>query len=494
MDHNQVIKTLESLIPQGAKSGPESVIVKYASENNLSPAQLERVAQMYNVAMTINFMNKSASRGDTFQLIDTVKLMAKYTDTEGEKEASIPNEWEAWLAPDATTSKSASDTGYSNMDFPDIVALAKGQKEERYVETQKDYAYPALTSAGVWDTFRKESFDKFELDSVERIIHESEEEYRSCAAKIQDLIQIKGASFKEMVNDVYLSAPDSVFPVMEKLANYLKATHCPGNLDASAPTLTKNPALVRDRWGVVEIVEKAASAIETIKASRSYIDMYKEAASAGTQSPPDKKNKNKKSPGNGGGGRGRPNSGDNETEYETAFDVSDYDSEIADANKKDERPKVVQPRLSAFDEIKEISNAGLDATKKILNPNTYFENVGGFEAKLKAMLPNRVNKTQKAIDMSKGEAANVTTLQRLLITDPIISEADPNTVVSLYNTLQKANPDIASDPNVLRFALREAIQYDAVPMHTYKDFVETDQKHWQAEKDRDQVIGARYSI
>ena len=87
-----------------------------------------------------------------------------------------------------------------------------------------------------------------------------------------------------------------------------------------------------------------------------------------------------------------------------------------------------------------------------------------------------------------------TLLERMLLTDPIIREADPDMVVSLYNTLQQANPEIARDPNLIRFALREAIQYESVPLHTYKDLVETDEKRQKALTARDYNTNARYRI
>jgi hypothetical protein len=84
---------------------------------------------------------------------------------------------------------------------------------------------------------------------------------------------------------------------------------------------------------------------------------------------------------------------------------------------------------------------------------------------------SRVNKRQKEVDVAAEDVGRVTELQRLLLTDPIIGEAEPDTVVNLYNTLAKANPEIVKDKNLLRFALREALQYDAVPLHTYKDLI-----------------------
>lgn len=485
MDHDKVIKTLEALIPQGAKSGPENVIIKYASEENLSPAQLERIAQMYNVAMTINFMNKSASRGDTFQLIDTAKLMEKYTGHGETKKAHVPDEWASWLTPD-TMSKAASEQATDVYDMPDIVSMARGIKSGGTVTTQADVSYPVRTLDSVWETFRKESSDKFETSTVNQIISDSEEEFRECAGKIKDLIQIKGASLNTIAHDVYHTS-SAGFKVVDKIANYIARST--GVTEVKFDI--KNTGLVRDEFGAVAIVEKAAAAIETIKAARAYLEFFEKEANQQKQAPRNRQRKQEEE--ESYGPRGGIMRDDKETTTSGGSSITPYDSIIADARPKgkgDSKPQVEEKGPSMGD----IGTSGLDAVKRILGKDTYFENVNDFDSQLKSLAPTRQNKTQRTIDTSRGEAANVTTLQRLLMTDPIISEADPHTVVDLYNTLQKANPDIASDPNVLRFALREAIQYDAVPLHTYKDFVETDQKHWQAEKDRDMVMNQRYSI
>ena len=487
MDHDKVIKTLEALIPQGAKSGPENVIIKYASEENLSPAQLERIAQMYNVAMTINFMNKSASRGDTFQLIDTAKLMEKYTGNGETKKAHVPDEWAAWLTPDSM-SKAASEQATDVYDMPDIVAMAKGIKSGGTVTTQSDVSYPALSLDSMWESFRKESNDKFETSTVNQIISDAEEEFRDCAEKINDLVTIKGASLNQIAQDVYHTS-NAGFKVMDKIACYLSR----GRGDTEIKFDIKSTGLVRDKFGAVAIVEKAAAAIETIKAAKAYLGFFEKESSQTKNAPKNQRRDIEEDEEEDKAPRGGVMKDEKENVTSGSPGITPYDSIIANARPKGKGDGKPMPENKG-PSMGDIGAGGLDAVKRILSKDTYFDNVNDFDSQLKTLAPTRQNKTQRTIDTSRNEAANVTTLQRLLITDPIISEADPHTVVDLYNTLQKANPDIASDPNVLRFALREAIQYDAVPLHTYKDFVETDQKHWQAEKDRDAVMNQRYSI
>jgi hypothetical protein len=81
------------------------------------------------------------------------------------------------------------------------------------------------------------------------------------------------------------------------------------------------------------------------------------------------------------------------------------------------------------------------------------------------------NKGQHAVDTAAEESTFQTTMHRLIVTDPIISEHDPNQVAELANTIRAASPDAARDINFMRFALREALQYDGVPTHTYADIL-----------------------
>ena len=74
-------------------------------------------------------------------------------------------------------------------------------------------------------------------------------------------------------------------------------------------------------------------------------------------------------------------------------------------------------------------------------------------------------------DTASDDAHSLSGLERLIHTDPIISQADPDDVVNLFNSVRQANPAMAKDVNAMRFALREALQYGALPQHTLKDML-----------------------
>lgn len=53
--------------------------------------------------------------------------------------------------------------------------------------------------------------------------------------------------------------------------------------------------------------------------------------------------------------------------------------------------------------------------------------------------------------------------------DPILQEADPEKVEMLYKTIASISPTFAKDKNMMATALKEAVQYDAVPVNMIKD-------------------------
>ena len=74
------------------------------------------------------------------------------------------------------------------------------------------------------------------------------------------------------------------------------------------------------------------------------------------------------------------------------------------------------------------------------------------------------------------------TLQRLLLSDPIIAEADQNTVQDLFNTIADLSPTIAKDPIRMAPVLKEALQYDALPMQQIKDLLSVEESAGRSKK------------
>ena len=102
----------------------------------------------------------------------------------------------------------------------------------------------------------------------------------------------------------------------------------------------------------------------------------------------------------------------------------------------------------------------------------------------------RAKKIDKAIRHAKME----TTLQQLMLSDDVISSADPNEVQDIFNTLAEISPALATDPGKMGPALKEALQYGSVPINILSDASKLEGQLLKNELDRANVEKSKYSI
>lgn len=502
MQHHEIIQAIENLIPRAIEHGPETTLLKYASDENLSPAQLERVAQVYNTAMTLNFLEKSANRGGSFRLVEIPELLKQYTDPSGnsEKEATVPDDWAMWLE---TTEKTANCNLVGESRMPNIFDLARGKTGEEFVpETDQTPGYAPRTLPGFHDSLRKESRDRFEINSVNQIIDDAKAQFRDVADKLKDIITIKGASFSEMEREACLAYGDLGKQAADTLCDYFDQIGLPYERFND----TSNGKIIRNQYDSVSLFKEAGECVDTIKTAQQYLNHIKQSANqqdevdnalAGTAPDDDSSQQNNSSRDRVGGQAPKSQSTGGDGGYLDRLERDiDRENKIK-TREKLRKSKVDKEEAKARNETGKayagLVNDALGTGKELLNLDTYTG--GDWDQKLeRAGFKGKTNNAQKKIDSELADTRRVTTLQMLMLSDPIISQADPATVVELANTLAKGSPEIASDPNLMRMALREAIQYDAIPIHTFKDLVEINERQEKTEKERRNNEQERYRI
>lgn len=89
MQHQEAITVIRRLSPQLTKEAAESVLLRYAEDEDLAPAQLEKLAQAYNMTRQLSHIEASEDRGSTCHQIDTKDLVQKYV-SDVSKAASAP--------------------------------------------------------------------------------------------------------------------------------------------------------------------------------------------------------------------------------------------------------------------------------------------------------------------------------------------------------------------------------------------------------------------
>ena len=101
------------------------------------------------------------------------------------------------------------------------------------------------------------------------------------------------------------------------------------------------------------------------------------------------------------------------------------------------------------------------------------------------------NDKQKAVDNAAEDTDLGNSFAEAIVSDPILREADQNELARHFATIAKASPDAAADPNLLRFHLREALQYQGVDPATFQNLAKTqetllknEEKTQHSKKDR----------
>jgi len=487
MQHEEVVNALEEIVPDIAKSGdPEGTILKYAKDQNLSPSQVERLGQVFNIAKTVNFMSKSAdNRGGSFNVVDTVDLLSSYMSSEDEKVQKSATSIDDWI-------DTPQEAGVSSV--PDFLALASGANSEVDWVVEDVPDLPKIASE-IYAEAKKETIGVWERESVDEIVDGIKDDIRNKFDKVaQDLdLFAQPERFAIMEEDLSSLIPNGD-AACSAMADYLSQK---GLNIKRASENTVSRKLVHDRLGVSESFRGIVEDFEFIKAAGTVI---KESAAAGTGT------------GTGTGSQKKTNwekidmlltGGGEKKEPSSAPDISDFLKDIStsreksdeEKSEKDYHPSMVKKIETMIagtppDKKKGISGGVADLLGKA-SPTEAGKLLGTLSKGLdKAKSP--LNKKKMQRDQAEDDVKSTTTLQKLLISDPIISEADPDEVVEIYNTLSSGFPQMGQDPNLMRFAIREALQYGGVPLHTFKDLSSIRKEQAQAQKDEITSTENRY--
>jgi len=468
-------------------------------------------------------MDKSASRGDSFRVLDTQKMMSDFTSfrPKQEKEATNSHEWNNWF--DAPLSKAASSSNPDDINswvdatekrakiveddgkytvysedgdkklskpgtkeeavkrlrqveyfkkhkkantMPNLLAVAN-DSEYASAETAEIASLPKTASEQIKNELREDTAFRFEMETSKQIMSDAAEEARKIASELLEMHRVNPLPFAAMEHDAYYCSEDEsgTKVATEFVANFFKSK----GWELERHDFSKGmPKLARDRHNILPLFNSLLEQLELHKSAAIYTEeLEKKSVDTVTElrrrtsTEPDIDFPNSRS-----GRRGASGS-----------KVIDIDFPKEETGRRPSIIDLISGSGNGKGNDKSTSkNEAIEITKglaQMYNPDNYLnkqtqEYISNI---LKTPELSRVNKRQKEVDVAAEDVGRVTELQRLLLTDPIIGEAEPDTVVNLYNTLAKANPEIVKDKNLLRFALREALQYDAVPLHTYKDLI-----------------------
>lgn len=428
MNQQQQIKLLNSIMPQIVESkDPEATMLKCATANNLSPAQLEKLGHVFNSMKTLVGLEKQANRGDSFAIVDVPGMVAKYAtydpsrvlSSKSEKvhakvdkltkdAAKDPDGWGELLnvgrmskAAGANDWMFESEKGLPTaLELMTAAADEKGRKVE-YTNTDTDAEWqetntPTSVSYDVMHKAASSALEDLAVaeENLRHIVFEAGELVREKCASIYTKVRYNKNNWEEIVEDARdcmgREKSAEALSVVEDYFDYINAR---GFTKTASMSCGGTRKLARDRHDVVEDLESILEAKSFRKRAEAMLEGFAKEAKG------DKKER-------------------------VGYLVGSIPRAIVDD--------------------------------------------------IKDLLP-RSQKAQMTFNEQVASGDREMALQYLMLNDDIIGTADPTTVQDLYNTIADLSPTLAKDPVRMAPVLKEALQYDALPIQQIKDILSVEE-------------------
>lgn len=525
MQHYEAVEALHEILPLIKSEGSaEKALLKYANEHRLATTQLTKLAHVFNTARTHAFLDRNPdNRGGSFPIVDTEKLSADYE--------AMPESSDGEVSFKIAARKTA----------PDFFKMASTEATVKSAEEKKDVPVdPAYAEADAREKARiakaKKEGEVIESDEAFQIVSDEKNEAKKAFDTLVD--GLKSADFKDFEEDVmmhgYTSAKDKT--VLDELAQA-----CGGYFGcekiARCSAISPARKLAYDRTNLLPTFEKIMTHLQNAEDAENYAKAVKRASTSGKDIDEDlhteetavetalketarraaaENNQVDKMPGQDEGaarhsGGGTPPQTPHGTQPGGGGGGSTHSNPPNLAAKAD-YTNLLKQTLDHSQSGDKSDNGGVKGTDHLDNAAKQIseilktiptggemrghlfgkpdESKGSLASLLSSQAPNH---RQRHVDNKVMDTRGMANLQKLIMTDPILREADPDHVVDMYNDLRNAKPDLAHSPQQMAFALREALQYGGVPASTAKTLVDIDKAHQQADESRRKNTDALYN-
>jgi len=514
VNQRETINLLNSIMPDIISSkDPEGTMLKCAEAHNLSPAQLEKLGQTFNTAKTIVGLEKQANRGDSFKIVDVPSLISKYATYSPEKTLSNKSKkvhekvdslfddadgWGACL----TTTKSASA-------LPDLSKLVFDQIASGTVDDtdQEEMQIDISDRSNTWQWNKSASTKSliegtYEMglaqDTIDQLLFEIPMEITEKCASIKYKLTPDDGRWAEAAEDITDILGEKSAAVIATVEEYFENVHHSYDTyeDFSKRAFTRN--LACDRHGIIKLAKEIAELqdmLEKVAAQQPVVIVPAAPAQAAPAAAPvvvpatppavaqpNRRNRNRAQAQQGNA----PAAGGNAVPANTNND-KDAPKKSKDDDGEDYTPRPVEDITALIDAMS--ANKLALEQEDILNTKPVKE----LEALLNYIGPKSDTRA-KTIDNAIRQAQMDTTLQQLMLSDDVISEADPAEVRELFNTIASVSPTLATDPGKMGPALKEALQYGSVPVNILADVSKLEGQLLSNDLARSNVERNKYSL
>lgn len=448
MTHKEQIKLLDTILPEIIKTNdPEGAMLKCAKKHNLSPALLEKLAQVFNTSKTIVGLKKQANRGDSFSIVDVPKLVERYTEYRpGESVASSVKKSRqgAGVEKSASVASGIVDGGrlpnafsFESAESGWAAAGGKDSDGGAFVSKQASRSAGDIQDRRDGLVYRSITGNlNLAVDTASQVAYDTHMDILEKCAGIMHRLTPDDGRWAECVRDIVdnlgLEKAASVITAVESY--FIEHRHHFRPADLQKDAAADDSVFSRDRHGVVEDAEDIYELQQLNKQAHEQLAVYEKAA-----------------------GKGGSGDGDDEEGLDSSAKLgSNTVSELVNGIQHPVIPMSRENPMAA-----------------VLNPkDTPVASLIGALAASRGSLVNPDDK--KYIDDATMKAESESAVQQLLMSDPTISEADPEEVRTLYETVNRLSPTIAKDPVLLGPVLKEALQYGSLPIQQAKDLLEAE--------------------
>lgn len=460
MNYQKIVNLLTDIMPEIASTkDPEGVMLKCASDNNLYPAQLEKLGHAFNQAKTLVGLEKQANRGDSFTIVDVPAMVSKYATYDPTKvltgksksiDKKIDNLQKAAGAHDMSQ--------FERVPTPDFLDDLKARGA---VVTQEAGEYWLHGNGHADVTFNKEaSANELDPESLQKSIIKDLNEAEPFAQKlmyntkasisekcasIRDYLRKNGGqAWSEIVEDTFDRYGEKCASAVGVIEQWFEVNHIPYQVF----DLTKRAhaeSVIEDRHNMWPIMEQIMSDVELYKEASDALDKLETDRNAAREKLNSLRKEARKGPTIPGNPAPMP-----AIEPPTVIKANKNKDDggvgnVVDSLLKDiKRPSPILPLGTAPNFVKTVYQ-----TAKAVSPDT--------------------DTRQKTIDSALEQTDKDIALQKLMLGDPILANADPYKIQDLYNTINQLAPTLAKDPHTVSTVLKEAIQYDALPLNIIRD-------------------------
>lgn len=434
-------------------------IIKFATEKNLAPAIVQGLGQLYNTAKTLAFLEKtsSANRGDSFPIIDVDEMVQKYLEVGPTKSAGVADGTiDAWELDNPDGSARDLPACFTGLMTPAFV-------EEKVVNHVPD------------QSVKRAAFDReihtAEWQMAEQMVDDTNHAISKQASEVaQALRENPEYPFHQFEADAlgYFADLDDMKTTLDKVAHFCGTCRPRVDVSVRAKAATETKLLNAFEEKLMKKLASIHKDFTLLQTCREFLDELRPKVATMTADPPVEEALREWTVPVGSGSASSRGQASGESWGAPGPKLMPASKPTGDAGAGAKGPRKSGPSSSGGGGGSDLFGTLSGGLDKLL---------GGIKDEatpaIKSMFGGR-NQDQELLDNSMRDARHIAVLQNLLTTDEILSEADPDQVVQIYNTIRETAPEIAGDINVMRVLLRSAIQHDGIAPFDLKNILETE--------------------